>query len=363
MKINEKFFVVVPNVAFAWGSKYHLTSEEFMLYAHIQFMRQSSQWNQSFTSVDMIIYYLGLNTTNKQRDKQKVIKNLNGLMEKGYITIECEGSLKKNFFVAKQVQEILSPSFTVEIKEDGKILKFKGFTKISGEHYNLSNNEGRALMTIAYITWRQNINYKVPKSEWVKVLDIVKSTVEESFNDYQERFLKIFEGNHYVNEVGQVRQETNLHKIVDMKKQPVNLKEDEKRVKSESFLSKLFNEVTDIKVIEDNEVFMQIFDKHTFIRFEGFRVWKETDCPVVNESGQKKIDSMRKSKNAFAGEAVDRLEKDYQEYLSNKEKNVERMTQTLSSVNGNQGSILSQEFFTSYVKKEKSPDITAFLDD
>ncbi|MFP3344677.1 hypothetical protein R0J87_19565, partial [Halomonas sp. SIMBA_159] len=67
MKMNEKFFITVPNVAFAWGTDYHLTTDEFMLYSHLQFMRQGSQWNQTYTSVDMIIYFLESETKNKQR--------------------------------------------------------------------------------------------------------------------------------------------------------------------------------------------------------------------------------------------------------------------------------------------------------
>ncbi|MGY3314659.1 hypothetical protein ACV242_003155 [Peribacillus simplex] len=372
MKMNKGFNITMPNVAFAWGTKWHITEDEFMLYAHLQFMRQGGQWNQTLTSVDMIIHYLGLETKNKQRDKGRVIENLNSLVEKGYITIECEGDMKKVFFTVKQVQEIISTDFVVEFEEDGKKRKFMGYTKLSGEHYNLANNEGRALMTITYTNWRNNINYNVPKSEWVKVLGIAKSTLEDCFNDYKERFLNVFEGNHYQNEQGQIRQETNSHVIADKEKQPINLEEKAEKVKAESFLDSLYCKVTDIAVLGNEEIFKQIFDKKTFIEFQGYKAWKETTCKFVKEEGQKKIDKMKASKvkGGYAGKKADSLEKEYQESIEHQKRQteiIERMEQQhlveLESWDiGRDSETL--EFVTSYKMKKKSgTDITAFLDD
>jgi hypothetical protein len=363
MRMNDRFNIAVPNVAFAWGTQYHMSGDEFILYAHLQFMRQGGQWNQTLTSVDMIIHYLGLETKNKQRDKAKVIANLNCLVEKGYIIIDCEGDMKKGFFTVKQVQEILSTDFVVEFEEDGKNRKFMGYTKLSGEHYNLANKEGRALMTIAYTTWRNNINYKVPKSEWVKVLDIAKSTLEDCFIDYKERFLHVLEGNHYKNEQGQIRQETNSHLIVDKKKIPINLEEKEKLVNSESFLDKLRSQVTDMTVKSDDKIFKQIFDKNTFIKFEGYKVWRETTCKFVKGAGQKKLTAMRASKKVIAGEVADKLERDYQEYLTNQKQQSDWMEKQIEK-HKDEMSMPNEEFISSFVKKEKpSNDITYFLED
>lgn len=365
MKMNKGFNVTMPNVAFAWGTQYHMSGDEFLLYAHLQFMRQGGQWNQTLTSVDMIIHYLGLETKNKQRDKDKVIESLNNLAEKGYITIDCVGNMKKDFFTVQQVQEILSTDFVAEVEEDGKTRKFMGYTKLSGEHYNLANNEGRALMMITYTGWRNNINYKVPKSEWVKVLGIAKSTLEESFIDYKTRFLDVIEGNHYKDEAGQIRQETNSYVIVDKEKPSVNLEEKTQKAKSESFLDKLRSQVTDITVMSDDNIFMEIFNKETFIRFKGYKAWKETTCPIVKEGGQKKINAMRASKNKIAGEVADRFEEEYQQYLANQKEHKEmleyRTQQHLESlVSGDNVG----EFVTAYRKKERERvDITDFLDD
>ncbi|MED4005004.1 hypothetical protein P4629_06265 [Priestia aryabhattai] len=361
MKMNKGFNITMPNVAFAWGTKYHMTEDEFMIYAHLQFMRQGGQWNQTLTSVDMIIQYLELKTKNKQRDKEKVIANLNSLVEKGYITIDCEGDMKKVFFTVKQVQGILSTDFAVEFEEDGKNRRFMGFTKISGEHYNLANNEGRALMVITYITWRNNINYKVPKSEWIKVLGIAKSTLEDWFNDYKERFLQVFEGSHYINEQGQIRQETNSHVIADKGKQPINLEEKSKKAKTESFLGKLRSQVTDITVMSDDEIFMQIFDKNTFLEFKGYKAWKETTCKFVKTNGQKKLDTMRASKNHIAGKVADKLEREYQEYLSHQKQQSEWMEQQMAR-HDDVWKSNGEEFISSYVKKEKSSDDFFFED-
>ncbi|MCP2033022.1 hypothetical protein L1279_000005 [Planomicrobium sp. HSC-17F08] len=364
MKVIEKFFITVPNVAFAWGTKYHLTDDEFMLYSHLQFMRQGSQWNQTFTSVDMIINYLKLGTTNKQRDKDKIIKNLNGLVEKGYITIEYEGSLKKNFFTAKQVQEILSSEFVVEFEEDGKTRKFKGFTKITGKQYNLANNEGRALMTIAYLSWREKIEYKIPKSEWTKVLTVATSTLEDSFKDYNGRFLRVIEGKYYNNEQGQIRQGTNSYEIVDGKNQSIDLNEKAEKVKVEGYLNNLRNKVTDEFVSTNNDIFMQIFDKKTFIKFNGFKVWMETSCSTVKASGQKKLDAMRKSQNKVAGEVVERLEREYQESLLRKGKQKEFMKQFISDLNFDDEYTSDENFISSYKSKEKLKSASLdFFDD
>ncbi|WP_223553213.1 hypothetical protein [Lysinibacillus sphaericus] len=362
MKMNEKIDIVIPNVVFAWGSQYHLTTDEFMLYAHLQFMKQVGQWNQTRTSVDMIIQYLGWQTKNKQRDKSGVIANLSSLEEKGYIKIECDGDIKKTFFTVKQIQEPLSVDFIVELDEDGKKRTFKGYTKISGRFYNLANNEGRALMVIAYITWRKKINYDIPKSEWVKVLGTSKSTVENSFMDYKERFLNVEEGDYYQNEQGQIRQETNSYAISDKQETFIELKEIEEKYKGGNYLDKMKEKVTDNIVQSDNKIFMQIFDKGTYIEFEGYRVWSESECEFTKREGQKKIDRMLASKknDCYASKVVTSLERKYQEYLEQRKQQREW------------SKMLIDEHVAEWVEFDETPyvkpktitkDFTAFLDD
>ena len=374
MKMNEQSEIVLPNVAFAWGTKYHLTTDEFILYVHLQFMRQVGQWNQTMTAIDMLIQNLCLQTKNKQRDKAQVITNLRSLEEKGYIEIDCDGDIKKAFFTVKQVQELLSAEFIVEIYEEGKKRIFKGFTKLSGKLYNLANNDSRALMVIAFIEWRKRIKYDVPKSEWVKLLGIAKSTLETAFKDYEKRFLHIVKGEYYQNEQGEIRQETNSYAVMDKDKSSTKLEETVEKYKVENYLDKMRETVTDNDIRNDNKIFMQIFDRKTYIEFEGYRAWKETNCEYVKREGQKKIDRMlaSKTKDGYAGKVVARLETEYLEYIERKKSQqdvLEHMSQKhleeLEAMDGNT-SVMDEtlEFVTSYIKKDKSDeDFTAFLDD
>lgn len=363
--VNDSFCVVVPNVAFAWGTKYHLKDSEFMLYAHLQFMRQGSQWNQTYTSVEMIIKYLGLRTKNKQRDKEGVIKNLKSLVEKGYITISFDnddvGDIKKEFFAIKQVQEIFSEKNVVEFEDNGKNRIFKGYTKLSGEHYNLAENEGRALMTIAYINWRSKIKYDVPKSEWVKVLSISKSTLEDSMNNYKDRFLKVIPGEYFSDLNGEVRQKTNKHLILDSKNTQTESNDFNNKDRNKIYLEKMWSKVNDMRVKSNNNVFLQIFDKNTFIRIDGFKVWKETTCDFVKRNGQKKIDAIKQSNKNFSDKVISNLEKKYDEMVKNEKKITEMITFTSSNEEEYEN---YEEYSSSYVKKDRTAEneILKYLD-
>jgi len=361
MEMTKNYEILVPNLAFAWGTSYHMTTDEFLLYTHLQFMRQGSQWNLTLTSVDMIIHYLKLGTKNKHRDKEKVVGILNELTKKDYITIDCAGNIKKDFFAVNQNQEVLSPDFEIE---NGDKRKFKGYTKITGQSYNLARNDGRALMTITYINWRNNIDYKVPKSEWCKVLGVTKSTLEDSFKVYQSRFLKVIQGEYYLNNEGQVRQRTNSHVIEDKNIKSVNLIEQHQIQRQTVTLENYRNQVTDNYVKDNEDVFMQIFDKKTYMEFKGYKAWRETNCKIVKMNGQTKIDAIKNSKKKGAGFVISKLETDYQEYLQHKKKQLELMQRHHESESTEHPAeeCWQEEYSTSYKKKERV-DILQFLDD
>lgn len=354
--MNDSFNILIPNVAFAWGTKYHLKDNEFMLYSHLQFMRQGSQWNQTYTSVEMIIKYLGLKTKNKQRDKENVIKILNNLVGKGYITISFdddvkEGDIKKDFFTVKQVQGIFSENNVVEFEDNGKNRIFKGYTKVSGEHYNLAENEGRALMTIVYINWRRKIKYDVPKSEWVKVLSISKSTLEDSMNNYKDRFLKVIPGEYFNDVNGEVRQKTNKHLILYTKNRQTD-SNDLTKDKNKIYLEKMWSKVTDTKVKSNQGVFLQIFDKNTYMRIDGFKVWKETTCNFVKINGQKKIDAIKQSDKKFSDKVISNLEKRYKEIIENEKKITKILINNLSNEEEEYENY--EEYSSNYVKKDRT---------
>lgn len=356
---NKKSYAIIPNVAFGFGAKYHLNNDEFMVFAHLQFMKQVGLENTTITMVDMLVKGLGWETSTKSRDKKRVVEAIEGLQLKGYITIKHEGKILKDVLVITINKEL--EKFEAETKVDWKEnpFLFKGFTRIEWNEYNLAENNGYYLIIITYVKWRTNpelkYDYKICVREWESVLNVSDKTVRDRLEECTTFITKIA-GGHYHDKHGQVKQEANTYTLNTEVHNPSKIKETHQEVKKESYLDKERQKVTDIKVISNEDIFKQIFDKKTFIRFEGYKVWKETECPHVREAGKKKIESMYKSPKKGAKEAVDRLEREYQEYLSNQKKQSEWVDRQMASMDE------YEEYVPSYVPKPCNA-ITDFLDD
>jgi hypothetical protein len=239
---------------------------------------------------------------------------------------------------------------------------FKGFTRIEWNEYNLAENNGYYLMIITYVKWRTNTelkyDYKICIREWENVLNVSDKTARDRLEEC-DRFITKITGCHFHDEHGQVKQEANTYTLNTEVHNPSKITETHQEMKRESYLDKERQKATDIKVISDENIFKQIFDKKTFIKFEGYKVWKETECPHVKEAGQKKIDAMRRSPNKVSCEVADRLEREYQEYLADQKQQKELFEKQMASFNDEY-----EEFVPSFVMKPRPRnDFTDFLDD
>lgn len=359
---NKKSYVIIPNVAFGFGTKYHLNKDEFMMFAYLQFMKQIGLENTTITMVDMLVKGLKWETSTKSRDKRRVVDALEGLLTKGYITIEHDGKILKDILVItiNKEMEKLEAETKVEWKE--KPFIWKGFTQVSYDKYNLAENNGYYLVAISYIKWRDNAKHtwRISIKEWEGIFGVTDKTAREILVGC-EKFITKISGNHYKDEAGQVKQEANQYTMKTVLVES-NLQKITKETIVETALDKAFAQVTDVKIKLDIDLFNQIFDKNTKWKFNGYKAWKETTCQFVKEGGQKKIDAMKASKNKIAGEVAERLEREYQKHiLEQKQKNEQIEKQIVRHENTWED---DGKFISSYVKKGKfNNDITDFLDD
>ncbi|MEH7121553.1 hypothetical protein V7128_29810 [Neobacillus vireti] len=355
---NKKSYAIMPNVAFAFGTRYHLNKDEFMLFAHLQFMKQVGGENTTFTMVDMLVRGLEWETSTKSRDKKRVVEALAGLESKGYISIDFNGKMSKdilNIFINKEMERFEATS-SVDWKE--KPFSFKGFTRIEWNEYNLAEQNGYYLMIITYVKWRTNpdlkYDYKICIREWENVLNVSDKTARDRLEECH-RFITKISGDHYLDDHGQVKQEANRYTMQTVTVES-NIQKITNEAVAEKALDKAFEKVTDIEIKTNINLFNQIFDKKTKWKFDGYKAWKETTCPFVKEGGQKKIDSMYKSSNKIACEVADRLEREYQEYLSKQKQQSEWLDRQMASMDEHEA------YVPSYVPNPCN-DITDFLDD
>ena len=366
MKMNEKSYIVVPNVAFAFGSEYHLNKDEFMVYAHLQFMKQVGLDNVTVTTVEMLVAGLGWETSKKSRDKANMAKILQSLEEKRYIKIDCDGEITKSILKIHHNQDLKEAVVETTVDWKNKPFVFKGYTQITGKEYNLAENNGYHMMVISYIKWRINaqFQYSISFKEWEAVLGVSDKTAR-TIIDKCESFINKISGDFYIDANGKVKQETNTYELIT-RKQETSVKSNLNRINQEvrnlTELEKKREECIDDYIVSNNDIFMQIFDMRTRIQFEGYKAWRETTCKVAKEAGQIKINKIKASpKNNYAGKkAIERLEKQYQEYLEERRKYNE-MTE-----------IMMENFiadYSEYVPPRKNKgtkvefDISDFIDD
>ncbi|XYK94948.1 hypothetical protein ABEV81_06500 [Bacillus paranthracis] len=367
---NKKSYAIIPNVAFGFGTEYHLSDDEFMMFVHLQFMKQIGLENTIVTMIDMLVAGLEWNTSTKSRDKKRVVDALRGLESKGYIIIAFKEKITRDILTITINKEMENREGKTVVDWKEKPFIFKGYTRISYDKYNLAESNGQHLMIIAYITWRENAKfiYRIAYKEWESILNVSDKTARDKIAECASFITKIT-GDGYLDEQGQYKQEANTYEITTRKQTPSVASKVEKTEEEFKKLAILENEivkVTDKNVLTDEGIFKQIFDKNTKWRFNGYKIWKETTCPHVKQAGQKKIDAMRKSPNTIASEVADRLEREYQEHLEYQKKQSEwfeamETNQKSDDLFWEDG---GGEWTSSYKKTEKSNfDFTDFLDD
>lgn len=348
MKMTENNYIQIPNVAFGFGTEYKLNNDELKVLAYLQFMKNVGTMNIR-THVTIIVEDLGWTTSKASRDNAKAGKALEGLRDKGYITLSFNGDVKKNALAIEINDEMKKVIAEGKVDWKQNPFNFKGFTPITSSEYNLAGENDYHLTIMAYNNWRSNaqFEYAICDKEWCEVLELGMTRTREIINDCT--FLTKVSGKKYQDENGQWKQETNHYvKSTSVK---TDLKEIETADKKSTFLEKERKKVTDENVLVNNAIFEQIFDKKTFIEFKGYKAWKETTCDHVKKAGQKKFEILEKAGQSWVRE---KLENEYQENLRSKEI-MNRMIET--QMNDFQG---YEEFETPY--KQKNIEENNFFD-
>jgi len=343
LKMRNESFVIVPNVAFGFGGDFHLTKDEMMVYVHLQFVKQIGLENTTRTNVDMLIDDLGWGTSTPSRDKKNMVSILETLENKGFIKIDCDGKMSKSILTISINENMKNMEAETIVDWKEKPFTFKGVTKVTGDNYNLAEGNGYKIIVIAYVLWRENaqFQYQIAFKEWESVLGVSDKTARTIIDDCDSIINK--------DEHGQLKQEPNSYSVKSQKSDVKSkVSKIESDTKATSTLDKKREQVTDIKVMSDNNIFKQIFDKKTFIKLEGYKVWKETECKVVKEAGQSKINAMKASENTIAGEIAERLEREYQEHLSEQSKKQEWLKIQITNYD------YDDMWIPSYKKKEES---------
>lgn len=365
LKITTGKFVQIPNVAFGFGTDYKLNDDELKVYAYLQWMKSVGTMSIR-TNATIIVEDLGWTTSKLSRDNARVATALEGLKIKGYINLSFKADARKDALAIEINEDMKNAEAESKVDWKERPFKFSGYTEIKMNEYNLAVEGDYHLTVMAYHNWRSNANfeYAIADKEWAEVLEL--KTVKQARAIIDDcTFLTKISGEHYVDDKGQLRQETNQYVKTTHVKSSVG--EIHAEVKSMSFLEKERQKVTDLLVQLDDETFYQIFDKKTRFEFKGFKAWKETTCDHVKKAGQKKVDSILKNeKGKFV---VDRLENDYQQHLSHQAQ-VEAHTKRLEASmeeSDFENEIMWQERMERVREarkaKEKASDISQWLDD
>ncbi|CKF24746.1 hypothetical protein PDJ86_22025 [Bacillus cereus group sp. TH36-2LC] len=349
LKMTTDSYITIPNVAFGFGTEHKLNDDELKVFAYLQFMKNVGTMNIR-THVTIIVEDLGWTTSKASRDNAKAGKALEGLRDKGYITLSFNGDVKKNALAIEINDEMKKATAEGKVNWKQNPFKFKGFTPIKSSEYNLAGEDDYRLTVMAYHNWRNNaqFEYAICDKEWCEVLELGMTRTREIINDCT--FLTKVSGKRYQDETGQWKQETN-HYVKSTSVKP-DLKEIETENRNLTILEKEREKITDENVLLDDDVFKQIFDKNTFIEFKGYKTWKETTCDHVKKAGQKKFEILEKAGQSWVRE---KLENEYQENLRNKEI-IDRMIE--NQMNDFQ---VYEEYKTSY--KPKKIEGNNFFDD
>lgn len=184
MKIykNKKSFAILPNRAHAWGTDSYMNNDEKMIYLELWFTQKIGDLQDNgnkFTtaSVDSLVQDLGWETQKKSRGRNRVIKVLNSLRNKGYVLFTGEDLTLANKEYLTLIISGLDYETVVEADspwaQRNNIRKFYGYTKITSEEYNTLKANKHDLTLYTYAKWRDNLKtYKISYVEWGNVLNV-----------------------------------------------------------------------------------------------------------------------------------------------------------------------------------------------
>ena len=219
MKIrNEKAWATFPNVAFAFNTEYHLTPEELYVYTNLHFLNPNALVDAVASTVDNLVWTIGWQEARASKPRAKVIAALTGLQDKGYIEIECEGSMDKGFLHISLNKEMEKAEVETTVDYKTNPYVWKGFTVITAAQFNLIES-AEEFMVLAYTIWRDNPNfdYRICFNEWAGVLGCSRRNAIRIL-DKCERFLTKTVGKTIISD-GKTTQEANIYKVATPEKE------------------------------------------------------------------------------------------------------------------------------------------------
>lgn len=306
----------IPNIAFAIGHEKQLSPDELMVFAHLQFLKQHGTKN-TYTTIDMLLDTLDWRTkgNNSSRDRSKISNVLYSLESKNYLKLNFEGKINSATLNISINHSLKEEVITVSVDFKNTPMTFKGFTKIEANHYNLAKGDAYILTVVAYVAWRKGLkNYKISFREWEGILQVTDKTARKVLCEKCKGIINVKSGK-YIENDSTIRQEPNTYSIIDI---PKDIHHDNENKQMPLPVQKIVNQITDLKIKNNSDIAMQLFDKNTYIKLNGYKALMESPCEYAKQEGQKKIEKMRENKNG--AKAVERLEKDYNAYKENIER-------------------------------------------
>ena len=105
--MKTKKDIYIPNIAVIRNTEFTLTPEELYAFSGTQSLQQHSYTEEVVTTVDMLAKVLRWEQSKQIRTRIKVEKVLKSLQDKGYISIKCDGDMKKELLYIKFNPEYL----------------------------------------------------------------------------------------------------------------------------------------------------------------------------------------------------------------------------------------------------------------
>lgn len=168
---------MIPNLMFAFDTKYFCNNDEKLVYAELWFSQQIGNINNenktTITTLDLLTFTLGWETpTRESRGRTRIANALNSLKEKGYVYFqETLTHSDRNGIQIVVLGQDYETEVTVDVSWSQSNRTFKGFSRVTSVEYN-QLKENHDLTLFLYSKWRENIGYKISYVEWGKALGV-----------------------------------------------------------------------------------------------------------------------------------------------------------------------------------------------
>jgi hypothetical protein len=300
---NRKWFVPIPNRAFAFETTYYLTSEELIVLYNLHYLKLAKDPTTAVTNVNVLNELIVFDINNSSRGKKKIQEILMKLHDKGYIFLSFSDSKLDNNTVIQVFFPDLDSFIYKEPITSGN-WTYVGFTEVTEEMYDRANNS-QQFKVLIYVEWRsfknsnEKRNYAISYNEWELVLGVSHQTAVKVIKQCCiDGLIKKHRGQYYINEYGEIRQETNMYetkednqeKIIDpMKELHTFMNSEMEREKSAEIRKhNWFNTGDD-----------------SWLSVDDFVIYLTTNCSILKKHADKRIKAI--CGNPSGKEKIDEL--------------------------------------------------------